>query len=107
MSHPDLPNPTNPSKAHSSRQRYRQFVQDYRKKRLDEATEEEERPAEAASRKYRRSKRREFLREYLHWLRPHRYAFAAVFILALVVAGLQMIEPLFMRYIVDRVLLKT
>ena len=32
---------------------------------------------------------------------------ASVFVLALLVAGLQMIEPLFMRFIIDRVLLNT
>ena len=49
----------------------------------------------------------QYLREYLRWLRPHRYAVAVVFVLALMVAGLQMIEPLFMRFIIDRVLLNT
>jgi ATP-binding cassette subfamily B protein/subfamily B ATP-binding cassette protein MsbA len=43
--------------------------------------------------------------EYLRWLWPHRFAVAAVFGLALLAAGLQMVEPLFMRFIVDRVLL--
>src|SRR5207302_165441 len=44
-------------------------------------------------------------REYLRWLWPHRYGVAALFFLALLGAGLQMVEPLFMRYIVDKVLL--
>jgi ATP-binding cassette subfamily B protein/subfamily B ATP-binding cassette protein MsbA len=43
--------------------------------------------------------------EYLRWLWPHRFAVAALFGLALLAAGLQMVEPLFMRFIVDRVLL--
>jgi len=41
----------------------------------------------------------------VRWLRPYRYALAGVFALALLVAGLEMIEPLFMRHIIDRVLL--
>jgi ATP-binding cassette subfamily B protein/subfamily B ATP-binding cassette protein MsbA len=45
------------------------------------------------------------VREYIGWLRPHRYTLAAVFALAVIVAALEMIEPLFMRFIVDRVLL--
>ncbi|HEU4993475.1 MAG TPA: ABC transporter ATP-binding protein [Gemmatimonadaceae bacterium] len=91
-----------------SRQRYREFVQDYRKQRLDEALEASEEGASAAqARRARRGKRRQFLSEYLRWLKPHRYGLTAVFILALVVAGLQMIEPLFMRFIIDRVLLNT
>src|SRR3989442_744419 len=52
-----------------------------------------------------RTKRRAYLREYVRWLRPYRYALAGVFALALLVAGLEMIEPLFMRHIIDRVLL--
>ena len=45
------------------------------------------------------------MREYLKWLAPHKVAVAVVMLLALVLAGLEMIEPLFMRFIVDRVLL--
>src|SRR5262249_36362002 len=50
-------------------------------------------------------KPRETLLDYLRWLWPHRLGVGALFALALLAAGLQMIEPLFMRYIVDRVLL--
>jgi ATP-binding cassette subfamily B protein/subfamily B ATP-binding cassette protein MsbA len=102
----------------SSRQRYRRFVEDYRHRRLDDLAEKaegERRPDDAAprddggARGWRRlrprGRRREYLREYLRWLRPLRVAVGAVFLLALVRAGLEMIEPLFMRYIVDRVLL--
>ncbi len=100
----------------SSRQRYRAFVQDYTHRRLDDlhdAATNGEPPDDAAkpageptaAKRGRRGKRREYLREYLRWLWPHRYAVAAVFALALVVAGLEMVEPLFMRFIVDRVLL--
>jgi ATP-binding cassette subfamily B protein len=52
-------------------------------------------------------KRREYLCEYLRWLWPHRYAVGALFVLALAGAGLQMVEPLFMRYIMDHALLAT
>ena len=45
------------------------------------------------------------MREYLKWLAPHKVTVAVVMLLALVLAGLEMIEPLFMRFIVDRVLL--
>ncbi len=47
------------------------------------------------------------LRDYARWLWPHRRAIGGVFLLALVAAGLQMAEPLFMRFIVDGVLLAT
>jgi ATP-binding cassette, subfamily B, bacterial len=102
------PQLTPASRPHSSRQRYRGFVEDYKHKRLDEETDKrdelltaavpsETRPAKAT--------RREYLRDYMRWLRPHRSAVGIVFLLALVRAGLEMVEPLFMRYIIDRVLL--
>src|SRR5438034_1257116 len=82
----------------SSRQRYRAFVQDYTQRRLDDE-------AAGASQPLDRGKRRAYLRDYLRWLRPYRYAAGALLALALLTTGLQMIEPLFMRFIVDRVLL--
>jgi ATP-binding cassette subfamily B protein/subfamily B ATP-binding cassette protein MsbA len=88
----------------SSRQRYRSFVEDYRRRRLDDAGKEPKDAKEAPKPEAKR-KRREYLREYLAWLRPHRYALGVLFALALIAAGLQMVEPLFMRFIVDRVLL--
>jgi ATP-binding cassette subfamily B protein len=91
----------------SSRQRYLSFVKDYRQRRLDDAAEAGAPPAGPESPSQPGGKRREYLREYLRWLWPHRYAAAALFVLALMGAGLQMVEPLFMRYIIDRVLLNT
>jgi ATP-binding cassette subfamily B protein len=108
------------SRLRSSHQRYLAFVQDYKHRRLDEIAEAGEKqkrledPAKngadgkaAESRSKPRGKRREYLREYVRWLWPHRYAVGALFVLALMAAGLQMVEPLFMRFIVDRVLLNT
>ncbi len=92
----------------SSRERYRKFLQDYKERKLDDANEAEEAaPSIESPPARRRAKRREYLRDYLRWLRPHRYAIAAVFLIALIGAGLEMIEPLFMRYIIDRVLLNS
>ncbi len=83
----------------SSRLRYLSFVEDYRRRSLDE-------PGGAAeSGSKTRGKPREDLGQYLRWLWPHRYAAGALLALAVLAAGLQMVEPLFMRYIVDRVLL--
>ncbi|HEX6308751.1 MAG TPA: ABC transporter ATP-binding protein [Longimicrobiales bacterium] len=101
----------------SSRRRYRRFVEDYRNRRLDEpdsaaqGTKPPEDaadgtvPAVSATRLLGSTARRQYVREYMRWLRPHRYAVGFVFLLALIGAGLQMVEPLFMRYIIDRVLL--
>jgi ATP-binding cassette subfamily B protein len=113
-----MPDPM--SRPRSSRQRYLDFVRDYRQKRLDEIAdadgqkklesksgkEGEDQPG-PESKRPDKAKRREYLREYVRWLWPHRFAFGGVFVLALIVAGLQMIEPLFMRYIIDKVLLNT
>jgi ATP-binding cassette subfamily B protein/subfamily B ATP-binding cassette protein MsbA len=95
----------------SSRQRYRGFVEDYKRHRLDDSAEGTDGagasspPPEPGS--SRKGKRRQYVREYLGWLRPHRRAVGLVFLLALVMAGLEMIEPLFMRFIIDRVLLNS
>ncbi|MGH7464813.1 MAG: ABC transporter transmembrane domain-containing protein, partial [Longimicrobiales bacterium] len=100
----------------SSRQQYRRFVDDYRNRRLDDTGEEghDRKQVEASAdgdstnppaKRLLSGNRRQYVREYLHWLRPHRLAVGFVFLLALIGAGLQMVEPLFMRYIIDRVLL--
>ncbi len=89
----------------SSRQRYAVFVQDYKNRRLDESTEGGREASGSAG--ARRGKRRQYLREYVRWLWPHRSGVLAFAGLALLVAGLQMVDPLFMRYIIDRVLLNT
>jgi ATP-binding cassette subfamily B protein len=108
----------------SSKRRYLQFVDNYRQKRLDDLLEEQKKPASSTSidgngkapevvvgqpngtsTSGQRAKRKAYLREYLTWLRPHRAAVIAFILLALSRAGLEMIEPLFMRFIVDKVLL--
>jgi ATP-binding cassette subfamily B protein len=101
----------------SSRRRYLGFVEDYKRHQLDDSedgsgdqkppsvSEKKDGEQSRDSKQERRGKRREYLREYMRWLRPHRYAVAVLFVLALVAAGLEMVEPLFMRFIVDRVLL--
>src|SRR5262245_23027581 len=108
-----------PEQPRSSRRRYRAFVEDYKHRRLEDpaGAADEKGPdgptraggeAPAAGPDGRdRSKRREYVRAYLRYLWPHRTSVCAIFLLALVVAGLEMIEPLFMRFIIDRVILNT
>jgi len=91
-------------RANSSRRHYDAFREAYRRGRLDEATERES-AGTAAEKKPKDRSRREYLGDYLRWLKPHRWSIALLAALALVSAGLEMIEPLFMRFIVDRVLL--
>jgi ATP-binding cassette, subfamily B, bacterial len=106
------------SRLRSSRHRYRGFVKDYKQRRLDDSEEtgEDRKPRDDSpkpahdksapeSRRERKTKRRKYVREYLRWLKPHRCAVGALFVLALLAAGLEMIEPLFMRFIIDKVLL--
>src|SRR5881394_2862069 len=112
-----LPRPDRPR---SSRRRYLQFVEDYRRNRLDDLLDAENKPKGVAvpaagaavdgatapavvalSKAERRAKHRQYVREYLGWLWPHRFAVAGFVLLALTRAGLEMIEPLFMRFMVD------
>jgi ATP-binding cassette subfamily B protein/subfamily B ATP-binding cassette protein MsbA len=90
----------------SSREKYRTFVDDYKHRRLgDGESKTGDQKPDTKAPKVLEGKRREYIREYLRWLWPHRFQLATVFLLALVVAGMEMIEPLFMRFIIDRVLL--
>ena len=106
---------TRPRRTKSSQEGYRRFLEDYRAGRLDEQTtrRNEGRSGDAVSEPSAPGgpvpatdrNRRRYVREYVGWLWPHRYAAGFVFLLALVTAGLEMVEPLFMRTIVDGVLL--
>jgi len=90
----------------SSRKRYAGFVQDYRQRKLDDAAERGKPAAPpAAANRPGKQQRRQYLRDYMRWLWPHRVAIGFFFLLALVAAGLEMVEPLFLRFIVDHVLL--
>jgi ATP-binding cassette subfamily B protein len=86
-------------------------VDDYRHRRLDQKADEHATggatPATPSGKGLLTGARRASLREYARWLKPHRVAIGWFVVLSLMVAGLQMIEPLFMRFIVDRVLLVT
>jgi len=90
----------------SSRQQYRKFVRDFRSKSHLKDPAPGVGSLESGTRA-QISGNRDYLRDYLRWLRPHRYGIAAGFIFALFATALEMINPLFMRFIVDRVLLNT
>ena len=83
-----------------------------RRKRLDQVDgepkkQQEAQDSEESTPRPAREKRRGDLRDYFRWLWPHRYAVGALFLFALLAAALQMVEPLFMRFIIDQVLLNT
>src|SRR5689334_23642480 len=104
---PDIPVRARPG---SSRQRYGQFVDDYKLGRVDEATEaadKKPKPDAPKDDRKKKAKRRAYFREYLRWLWPYRFGVGFLFFLALMRAGMEMIEPLFMRRIIDGVLLNT
>jgi ATP-binding cassette, subfamily B, bacterial len=88
----------------TSRQHYDVFRRDYREGTLDDKIAG---PNRQSAKTERGTKRREYLHDYLRWLWPERWAVAGIFALAILTAGLEMIEPLFMRFITDRVLLDT
>ncbi len=89
--------------AKSSRRRYETFRTLFKNRDLDSLAssenekEKQKRPDKPARRRY--------LRDYMHWLRPHLRPLIALFATAVLVAGLDMAHPLFMRYIIDDVLL--
>ncbi len=79
----------------------------YKAQRLDDSGESLDKASEPqAEAGQPRAWRRQYLRDYLRWLRPHRYAVGTFFLLALLAAGLELLEPLFLRFIIDRVLLR-
>src|SRR6185503_19516174 len=89
----------------SSRERYRQFLRDYKARKFEQAARDGRDGDSPEPPRPETGKRREYLRDYVAWLKPYRGAVAALFVFALLAAGLDMIEPLFLRFIVDRVLL--
>ncbi|MCH8804626.1 MAG: ABC transporter ATP-binding protein [Planctomycetes bacterium] len=83
----------------SSKQRYRAFRHP---KRRDDArhhgrTSNVREPAPRAA-------RRNYLRAYIHWLRPYTWSIVAVFALALTAAAMSLVLPWATMYIIDEVL---
>jgi ATP-binding cassette subfamily B protein/subfamily B ATP-binding cassette protein MsbA len=87
--------PNGPPRA--SRQRYREFAEAYKQGGLapnEESASHPESPRE-----------RPLLSPYVGWLLPQWRAIGLVLALAIAAEGLKMVEPLLMRFIVDRLLL--
>jgi ATP-binding cassette subfamily B protein len=104
--------PPVPTSRRASKQRYQEFRRAYKLGTLDQSDDESPEAGETGaepgkSGAARKARRRQHLRAYFRWLWPYRSSVALVFALALLTAGLQMVEPLFMRFIIDGVLLDT
>jgi ATP-binding cassette subfamily B protein/subfamily B ATP-binding cassette protein MsbA len=86
----------------TSRQRYESFRQAYKERRHDELSvaADTDKPEPAG-----KQERRRYLANYVNWLRPYAAGIAVLLFLALLEAGLDMLPPLFLRHVVDRILL--
>ncbi len=93
------------SRRPSSRQRFSEFRQAYRERRTGELAAVDRRNADQR-RKSAPGERKRYLRLYLQWLLPYRTTAGMLLVLALTVAALDMAQPLFMRHIIDNILLK-
>ena len=96
------------SRVESSRRRYGTFVKAYRNRTLEDPADGEKKPKTGATvedKAKAAGKRREYLRDYIKWLVAASLRDRRFLVLGLITAGLEMIEPLFMRFIIDRVLL--
>ena len=93
------------SRPKPSRVRFEEFRKaynagDYQAFTHDKQTDDDK-PKRAA-----KSDRRRYLRQYVDWLRPHSGSILLMLGLALAVAGLDVAQPLFTKYIVDNVLIE-
>src|SRR5580658_6024979 len=64
--------------------------------------EAEDKPAGALP--YLKGSRGKYFRDYAQWLAPYRVKLSVIFILALVVAALELIPPLAIKMVIDKVL---
>lgn len=93
------------SRPSPSRHRFAEFRRAYKAGELRNFTHDRH-SNQGETKRADREERREYLRQYREWLWPHRGAIALMMGLALAVAALEVAQPLFMRYVVDDVLLK-
>ncbi len=97
----------------TSRLRFAEFVRRFRrgefnKQRedsLDDNDNENRDPGTRENRNQQRSLRRGYLRLYIRRLWPHWKIATSLMVMALIIAGLELIQPLFLRYIIDQILL--
>ncbi len=102
--------------ANTSKTRFREFLEKFRKGEYKQSSNDDEKPDEALDddsdngqkkklTPEQKAKRRGYLRLYIRRLWIHWKLVALLIFFALAVACLDMIQPLFMRHIIDNVLL--
>jgi ATP-binding cassette subfamily B protein/subfamily B ATP-binding cassette protein MsbA len=100
-----------PSRPHTSRERFGEFLEKFRNgyySRLPgERDDDEQRQQDpsAPPDTSQKARRRGYLRMYVQELWPHWKMVALLVVLALLVSLLELIQPLFLRYIIDDILL--
>jgi ATP-binding cassette, subfamily B, bacterial len=87
-------------RVHSSRQQARAFWRTFRAAGAPGADADEQAQG-AASDRIARGGGRKYLRDYVNWLWPHRWALAGLLVLALLAAALDMVWPLAMKLAID------
>ncbi len=94
--------------ARSSRKRYAVFREAFREGKLSEFTHHHyEQPEAPDPPEGRKTRQRKYIRQYADWIWRFRRSATTVLVIAILVAALETIQPLFMRYIIDQVLLNT
>lgn len=99
------------SKFTTSRQRFEKFRQAYRAGKTKELVTDPallpETNGSGTDKDGQRDQgeRRRYLHHYLRWLAPYRSAVAVLILLAVIGAAFEMAKPLFMRHIIDNILL--
>src|SRR5438045_900227 len=93
-----LDRPGGSVKATSSKQRHREF----RATGIDPQSAEIVAAPVTAQRKLRDpAKRKRYLRDYINWLWPYRWALAGIFVMAVLTAALDMVWPVMLKGVVD------
>ncbi len=90
-------------RGHTSHQRYNSFRQAYKEGRIEELSVNNDAPDKTQP--VEKAQRRRYLASYASWFRPYIGGILFLLFLSALGAGLDMLPPLFMRYVVDRVLL--
>ena len=103
---PDENTPLDPP-AKTSRARFASFLRRFKEKKSggSDKKDDEKNSADPTEKRQQKQKQRGYLKLYIARLWPHWRMVVFLTILAIVVAALELCQPLFARYIIDQVLL--